>query len=195
MNKSQSKYFNTARLMDQALLLLLDKKSFEYITVKEVCQKAGVNRSTFYLHYENMTDLLAESLQYMFDQLKNKYSQSVSFDIDSANTDSLMWFTPSYSVPYLQFIKEHKKAFMAAISQPQVFGVESTYRNLYQQLFEPILDRYSVPQQERPYMISFYMNGIHAIINQWIKGDCKDDIDYIAQLIVKYVNSSKAKLQ
>ena len=47
MNKFESKYQNTARLMDEALILLLEDKDFEYITVKEICRKAGVNRSTF----------------------------------------------------------------------------------------------------------------------------------------------------
>ena len=47
MNKSESKYFNTAIRMDEALIALLEKKDFEYITVKEICDKAGVNRSTF----------------------------------------------------------------------------------------------------------------------------------------------------
>lgn len=63
MNKSESKYRNTALCMDEALLLLLQKKDYVYITVKEVCKKAGVNRSTFYLHYENMDDLLQESVE------------------------------------------------------------------------------------------------------------------------------------
>ena len=35
MNKAESKYFNTARLMDEALLLLLESKDIEFITVKE----------------------------------------------------------------------------------------------------------------------------------------------------------------
>ena len=47
LNKSESKYFNTAVRMDKAFLELLGTKSFEYITVKEICEKAGVNRSTF----------------------------------------------------------------------------------------------------------------------------------------------------
>ena len=51
MNKSESKYFNTATKMDLALISLLKKKSFDYITVSEICETAGVNRSTFYLHY------------------------------------------------------------------------------------------------------------------------------------------------
>ena len=58
MNKNESKYFNTAIKMDEALITLLEKKDFEYITIREICATAGVNRSTFYLHYENTADLL-----------------------------------------------------------------------------------------------------------------------------------------
>ena len=50
MNKQESRYAYTASLMDEALLLLLEEKEFDRITVKELCQKAGVNRTTFYLH-------------------------------------------------------------------------------------------------------------------------------------------------
>lgn len=42
MNKNESKYFNTALLMDEALLQLLEKKDFAFISVKEICQKAGL---------------------------------------------------------------------------------------------------------------------------------------------------------
>ena len=61
MNKSESKYFNTALRMDEALLALLEEKDLEYITVKELCHRAGVNRSTFYLHYETIDDLVNET--------------------------------------------------------------------------------------------------------------------------------------
>ena len=56
MNRSESRYFATAARMDEAFLTLLAKKDFEYITIKEICEVAGVNRSTFYLHYETMSD-------------------------------------------------------------------------------------------------------------------------------------------
>lgn len=51
--------------MDEAFLRLLEKKDFAYITVKEICETAGVNRSTFYLHYETIGDLLAESAEHI----------------------------------------------------------------------------------------------------------------------------------
>ena len=63
MNRSESKYFNTALRMDEALIALLEEKDLEFITVKEICQRAGVNRSTFYLHYETIADLVNEALE------------------------------------------------------------------------------------------------------------------------------------
>lgn len=75
MNKSESKYFNTAIKMDKAFLQLLEKKDFEYISIKEICEKAGVNRSTFYLHYDNISDLLSESIRFMNEQFLS-YFQS-----------------------------------------------------------------------------------------------------------------------
>ena len=59
--------------MDEAFLILLEKKDYDYITIKEICEKAGVNRSTFYLHYETLDDLLKESLSYIFSKFQAKY--------------------------------------------------------------------------------------------------------------------------
>ena len=63
MNRSESKYFNTALKMDEALISLLENKDLEYITIKEICEKAGVNRSTFYLHYETVAELVNETAE------------------------------------------------------------------------------------------------------------------------------------
>ena len=78
MNKSESKYFNTAEKMDKAFLDLLQRKDFSFITVKEICEKAGVNRSTFYLHYETVGDLLEESLEYMQKKFLASFKGSLS---------------------------------------------------------------------------------------------------------------------
>ena len=39
---------------------LLQKKDFETISVTEIVKAAGINRSTFYAHYNNMTEVLEE---------------------------------------------------------------------------------------------------------------------------------------
>ena len=77
MNKSESKYYNTALLMDEALLMLLEKKEYEFITVTEICKKAGVNRSTFYLHYETIDDLLVETIEMINKRFKEAFKNQI----------------------------------------------------------------------------------------------------------------------
>lgn len=45
-------------LIRQAFTGLLQQKPIQRISVRELCQKAGVNRSTFYAHYQDIYDLL-----------------------------------------------------------------------------------------------------------------------------------------
>lgn len=100
MNKNESKYFNTATKMDQAFLELLEKKDFSYITVKEICAKAGVNRSTFYLHYETVEDLLSESVEYMNEQFLSHMKQDTEVfmtRIKECPVEQLYLVTPKIS--------------------------------------------------------------------------------------------------
>lgn len=101
MNKSESKYFHTAARMDEAFLALLEQKDFAYITVKELCAAAGVNRSTFYLHYETMGDLLSESVSYMNEQfLACMQADSSTFitRLRDCPLEELYLITPAYLV-------------------------------------------------------------------------------------------------
>ncbi len=68
--------------MDEAFLKLLETKDFTYITVKEICEAAGVNRSTFYLYYETINDLLSESVDHMTAQFRS-YMQDDTNDFSS----------------------------------------------------------------------------------------------------------------
>ena len=109
MNRSESRYFATAARMDEAFLTLLAKKDFEYITVKEICEVAGVNRSTFYLHYETMSDLLTESVSRMNEQFlayMEKDSDAFSANLRNCPRDELYLITPEYLKPYLSYIKK-----------------------------------------------------------------------------------------
>ena len=107
MNKSESRYFATAARMDEALLTLLAKKDFEYITVKEICEVAGVNRSTFYLHYETMSDLLSESISRINEQFlayMEKDSDAFSVKLRNCPRNEIYIITPDYLTPYLSYI-------------------------------------------------------------------------------------------
>ncbi|MBQ8348462.1 MAG: TetR/AcrR family transcriptional regulator [Ruminococcus sp.] len=194
MNKSESKYFNTAVKMDKAFLELLEKKDFEFITVKEICVKAGVNRSTFYLHYETIGDLLDESVQYMFDQLFEYFPDKdthVMNDIKNAELADLYLITPHFLEPYMTYISEHKRLFATALKKSDSLRLDDSYDKLFTHVLSRILDRFGIPENRKKYMLKFYIYGIIAVIGEWLKNDCAEPIDFIIEIISEQIPKIK----
>ena len=186
MNKSESKYFATAARMDEAFLALIEKKDFAYITVKEVCERAGVNRSTFYLHYETVGDLLAESAQYIIDQfMASMPHDTMDFleKLPDRPLEELYLITPEYLTPYLTYIKEHHRIFKATVEQASVLQMTVAYEKLNRYVLIPILNRFAVSPDDQKYVMQFHIAGLMAIINEWLKDDCKDSIEHIVSVI------------
>ena len=186
MNKAESKYFNTAVRFDKALLSLLEKKPFEYITISEICEDAGVNRSTFYLHYENTADLLKEATTYVLDNFASYFPvdmESIASKYENCDLQELNFINEKYLHPYLSFIKENQRLFAAVLSQPTVFESKAIFQRLFDDVFNPILDRFHYPRDEQNYVMMFYLNGITAIITEWLKEDCRKSIEDISSII------------
>lgn len=186
MTKSESKYFNTAAKMNLALISLLKKKSFEYITVKEICETAGVNRSTFYLHYETIGDLLDETARYLLNDFLSYFSEesrSVAFNISECELSELIFVCDKYLTPYLTYVKDHKEVFSTVLTHNKTFGFENVYKRLFENIFNPILNRFDYPQNDRQYVMMYYLNGINAIITQWLQNGCDKSIEEIAKII------------
>ena len=190
MNKNESKYFNTAVKMDEALITLLAKKDFEYITIKEICDTAGVNRSTFYLHYENTSDLLKETTQYILDTHFAYYSSETKGSAErflNCELENLLFVTREYLAPYLTSIKDNQRIFKVAIKQFNSLNMDKVYVNMFEHVFNPILERFHVPERERAYVMKFYLTGVFAVVMEWLNNSCSDDMDTIIKIITDCV--------
>ncbi|WP_294552287.1 TetR/AcrR family transcriptional regulator [uncultured Pseudoflavonifractor sp.] len=194
MNKSESKYFNTALRMDEALIALLEKKDLEYITVKEICRQAGVNRSTFYLHYETIGDLVNETLEMITQRFRSYFPQqeeNILRGIDSRDREELVLVTRKYLLPYLRFIRDNKKIYRAAFRNPVSMQSLPRYEKLKQYILSPILERFEIPAAYRPYYIAYYIEGIVAIVKEWLQQDCRDDVEMVSDIIESCVRSGR----
>ncbi len=190
MNKNESKYFNTAIRMDEALITLLEKKDFEYITIKEICEVAGVNRSTFYLHYENTSDLLKETTRYILDKHFAYYSadtKGITERFENCELGDLVFVTTEYLTPYLTFMKENKRIFKVSIKQFHSMNMDEVYGKMFKHIFDPILSRFHIPESERSYVIKFYLTGVFAVLMEWLNQDCSDDMNTIIRIITDCV--------
>ncbi len=186
MDKANSRYFTTARRMDLALITLLKKKSFEYITVSELCKEAGVNRTTFYLHYETLTDLLCETTQCLLDDFLAYFTQdktNMKIDLHTCSLKELNFICDEYIIPYLTYIKEHKEVFAVAMNNLKLFGFDDVYARLFVHILNPVLERFHYPESDRKYVMMYYLNGLNAISQQWLIDGCEKPIADIARII------------
>lgn len=189
MNKSESKYFNTALCMDEALISLLKVKDLEYITVKEICEKAGVNRSTFYLHYETIADLVHEAIETMNQRFMSYFADAkgIAEELDHTDLSNLVLITRDYLYPYLRFVSENKDLYRAAFRNPREMQANARYGYIKKYIIEPILKRFGIPDAYWRYYIAYYINGTMAIIKEWLETECQDSVETIAAVIEECV--------
>lgn len=183
MNKNESKYFNTAKKMNEALLSLLEKKAFEYITIKDVCKEANVNRSTFYLHYDNLNDLLEEVISNANADFYEAFSFAQSKDVASSDLDELNFINDTYLLPYLEFVKEHKKIYREIKNEPSLFRADAHEKEIYHDIVVRILSRFGIDDKRKEYVFGFFTSGIQSIVARWLSNDCDLDVQEVANLI------------
>ena len=195
MNKNESKYYNTSLLMDEALLILLETKDYEYISVREITKKAGVSRSTFYLHYDSIDDLLNEAITRINDKFYKYFDSEVNVkeEISNKKVDNLLFITPKYLKPYLNFVFENKKLFKLCINKSILFNSNKKFNEFYKTYFLPTMDYFNINKEKQPYIVAYHIHGILSIISKWLDNDCKESIDQIVDTIIYCLNLSIKK--
>ncbi len=183
MNKSQAKFRNTAAKMDDALVLLLEHKDFKDISIMDVCEKAGVNRSTFYAHYENLYDLLKETQERAVSEFFASFGGAIKTDFSKMSADELIFISPQYLVPYLSFIKQNKRLY-EVYNNSGAFQIGEMDERLIENVFVPIYAKNGVTDKKIvEYMSHYFISGVTAITMEWVKRGCEDDILFLCEVI------------
>ena len=185
MNRSESKFNNTAIKMRQALIALLEEKAFGDISIMDICKTAGVNRSTFYAHYENLYDLLKETQESVIQGFFETFVGAglKSLDLSKMSADDLIFISPQYLVPYLTFIKKNRKLY-EVYNNSNAFPIGEMDKQLIEKIFVPIYAKNGVTDRRIvEYMSRYFISGVTAITMEWVKQGCKDDILFISEVI------------
>lgn len=188
MNKAESKYFHTAQKMDVALLSLLSEKDLDYITVKEICKVSGVSRSTFYLHYETIGDLLLETAQYITDTFYAYFQHLPQREYaPGTSKEALVFITPEYLIPWLSFIRDNKLIYRTVIKRFHHLPLGDKLFTDTDRTIQTALDAFGIPESRRKYWMAFYLEGVNAIVKEWLRNDCQDGLEEISQIIQECV--------
>ncbi|UUZ82828.1 TetR/AcrR family transcriptional regulator [Paenibacillus sp. P26] len=79
-NRTDPRVVRTRKMLRDALMELIREKGLEGITVRELTEKAGLYRGTFYLHYRDIYDLLEQSQEEMLQGIRDIAAQVSPLD-------------------------------------------------------------------------------------------------------------------
>lgn len=167
-----------------ALVELIDEKGFEAITVKDITTKAGINRGTFYAHYQDKFDLIAKCE----DEIMFEMARIAKQDIQDflAATSSLETTFP-FAVAIFEYLNKNG-AFMKAILGPKGdLSFQTRLKDfMWKTMFENEPDAplkkedLLVPGQ---YLASYIASAHMGVIQQWLNNGRKESPQEMAQIL------------
>ena len=172
--KANLKVINTKRKLSRSLISLLTSKSITEIDVSELCEKAGINRTTFYKHYASLYHLLDELIFQFFKRIETLFLSLSSGE----NTTSKV-------VYLLKYLKQNRE-FVTIIMNNNSFS--SISERLIQLNFICNLINSNIQYRKNAYIsedyyVDFIISGWIAAIRRWVNENCDLDVNTLARLL------------
>jgi len=112
---------------------------------------------------------------------------SITKKLNNNKKEDLIFIKPEYLLPYLNYIKENKVVFQVSAKHPYIMQSLTKYNYLKANILFPIFSKFSINEKERGYYSAYYINGVYAVIEERINNGCKEEIDFISNIIIKCV--------
>lgn len=173
MNKSNNKRYQiTDEKIENALLTLLKDKDFNSIYVNDICKEAGIARTSFYSHYDDINDLILK--------IQKKYSNKI-IDILLKNKLS----PKDAYTKYFSYIKDHSsfyKAYFMSIDSKIL--AKTTYNSIFDLYSNPLNDD-EIAKRKRKYHMIFIGNGIKSIACKWLFDGCIETPEEMTEILLQ----------
>ena len=167
-------------LLKNALMdLLSEKGSVTKISVRELCERADLNRSTFYAHYSEPKELLEEVEAELLDATR-EHLQKIGAENDIG--------AHRYLLSFLIYIKENDKPFRTLL----IDAGDPEFRSKFmQQSIIQFVENLNIsfPKDQEQYIYSYILNGSTGVIIQWMRSDYSIDENALVDLLF-FINQS-----
>ena len=188
MNESDLRVIKTKNALFNALIELMKDKTFEEIKVSDICNKALINRSTFYAHFEDKYDLLSACIYSLKEAL-----------IQKLQANKKVKSTKEYYIEiinlFLDYIDEKKEQYLAiAKSNRNSILFDIIYDVIDEDIMFHLKNDIKIKNSKIPNEIigCFYMGAVGSVAINWLKNINKytkeEIITYLDHLIPNEIN-------
>ncbi|MCL2775683.1 MAG: TetR/AcrR family transcriptional regulator C-terminal domain-containing protein [Oscillospiraceae bacterium] len=174
--KQNRKTKYTQTVLKDSIIELMKKKAISQITIKEICENADINRTTFYAHYADQYRLLKsiedETLSWVKDTIANF----------SGKTDKKDFIQNIEKI--FEYLIENKNHIQVLMSER---GDIDFQRNLLIVIYEQcgiwLIDDMSVDITKSELYFVFLINGSVGLIQHWLKTGLKETAYEMSEII------------
>lgn len=174
----------TKMILRNCLVELLNEKPLEKITVKEICEKADVNRGTFYSHFSDQYDLY----NYMVDEILENTFNCLG-DFMGKDSETLI----SSLTGVFDYIKENANTVRTLINNGVEYSTEKricdVVRDMYLDKSEKCVDIYMINA-----IYSYIAAGAISIIRYWLNTDMEKSTVEMAEFSLKLADTGLSSL-
>jgi AcrR family transcriptional regulator len=164
--KTDRRVLRTRNALGDALVALLQERNFEQITVQDVLDRAGVGRSTFYVHYRDKNDLFLSDVEDFFEMCSSLLSRH------NARPERLL---PVQEV--FTHIHEMREFYAAVVRSGKINDVEILGRGFFARSIEERLQAAGLKMEsvQRSAKAHALAGSFFSLLNWWVDKGMKPD--------------------
>ena len=167
MNKPNNKRKRESQeKIEKAFIGLIQTRNVEEVTVTDICNITGLNRSTFYANYLDIYDLVDKIKAMMIEDFFEVYKDEATNQYHSY--DFLKLF---------EHIKENQLCYKT------YFKLNFDLDNPLKYVESSEFDKFYAGSKNIEYHVEFFKAGINAIIKKWLNSGCKETPEEIVDVL------------
>ena len=176
VRKENQRIMLTKRLIQEALLILLRTADISKISIRELCDKAGINRTTFYNHYGSQYDVLSELSYHYLHDIEEALTSATALDREEVHRRVAFVF---------QYIEAHIELSRILInsSVDPDFPIKLFSISRVNELFDEQLPKEMDADLKRA-ASTYAVSGSYRLIQEWINQDQRVSAEKEAELIL-----------
>lgn len=174
----ERRYRRTEAMILNGLTHLLRQKKIKDITVRELADLVDINRSTFYMHYSDIYDLLEKTEQRLLEQLRS-----------AAEHEWKSEFSPNHFFRFLKqtftILAENAQLCAVLLGPNGDIGFLRTIEELVREKGLQTMRSFApktIHENDLQYTITYALSGCTGLITHWLNNNCSETPTHMAEL-------------
>jgi AcrR family transcriptional regulator len=180
MNKKQPEItMMTKQIIKDSFWELYKEKKIENITVKDITQKAGFNRSTFYAYFTDVYDILEQIEEDLMPGIEHIPPMDASREHSVEFLENIISIYEKNSTYYSVLLSENGDPRFA-------LKMKKVFKSM---MMEAVKNRVNISSEEMDYALEFLVGATLSIVKHWFDQDKNIPIHQLIPLMYKLMDN------